>query len=60
MKRSVQVRAIYLDHAVSRRKARYASPPQIDVLPDDPRRPGSLTAVLKSADHDLRAAGRPH
>lgn len=60
MKRSVQVRAIYLDHAVSRRRARYASPPQIDVLPDDPRRPGSLTAVLKSADHDLRAAGRPH
>ncbi|WP_312002768.1 hypothetical protein [Stenotrophomonas sepilia] len=63
MKRSVQVRAVYLDHAVSRRNVKRAKYPQIDVLPDDECRPGILTAVLKSADHDLQVNGRslqPH
>ncbi len=58
MRRSVRVRAIYLDHAVSRQNARAAKHKQIDILPDDPCRSGLLTAVLKSADHDLRASGR--
>lgn len=58
MKRSVRVRAIYLDHAVSRRNARAARHRHIDVLPDEPCRPGHLTAVLKSTDHDLRVSGR--
>lgn len=53
MKRTVQVRAVYLDHAVARRNVRRATPPQIDVLPDDPNRPDILTAVLKSRTQDL-------
>lgn len=63
MKRSVQVRAVYLDHAVSRRNVKRAKHPQIDILPDDPCRPGLLTAVMKSPDHDVRSSERsrqPH
>ncbi|WP_423179302.1 hypothetical protein [Stenotrophomonas sp. CASM110] len=63
MKRSVQVRAVYLDHSVSRRSVKRAKHPQIDILPDDPCRPGVLTAVLKAADHDLlvnRRSLKPH
>jgi len=56
MKRTVQVRAVYLDHALARRNVKRAMPPQIDVLPEDQNRPETLTAVLKSPDHDLRPA----
>lgn len=56
MRRTVQVRAVYLDHALARRNVKRAMPPQIDVLPEDQNRPETLTAVLKSPDHDLRFA----